>query len=490
MSNFVNNILKLVSGSIIAQVLGFLIYPIITRMYLPEDFGTFQLFISISSVLAIISCLSYQVPIMLPKSDEDSANIVALCVILIISFSIISGFVFTHYSNQIGNILNTPELCTYMRYVPIIIFLNGLFFVLNSWLARRVKFGSVATSRVFNSLSSKLIQVGMGINKPSAIGLIFGYISGYLIANAVMLKSLKSDVRLFKNISYQNIKKVAIRYKRFPRYSLMAQLINTSSFQLIPFMLAYFFSSTVVGHYSLANQLLVLPMILIGNATDNVFFQRASEMKNKTGNIKDILSGVHRRLISIGLFPTIVFMIIGEDIFSLFLGSNWYTSGIYAKILAPWVYLRFIYFPLSSIFDILEKQNLELYFNIATVIAIFVSLYVGGSYGNPITSLILLSTIGVLLWGSANLYILKISEVKFAEEARVFIKYLSIALLVSTPLIVIKYFSLPTYTIFIATGISALIYYLIVIHEDITLRNELYKAVKIIKYKLRFRTNE
>jgi len=56
MSRFTTNVLKLVSGSVIAQALGILLVPIITRLYSPADFGVFQLFIAISGILAVLSC--------------------------------------------------------------------------------------------------------------------------------------------------------------------------------------------------------------------------------------------------------------------------------------------------------------------------------------------------------------------------------------------------------------------------------------------------
>ena len=44
MSNFVTNVLKLVSGSVTAQVLGIILIPIITRIYNPDDFNYLTVF--------------------------------------------------------------------------------------------------------------------------------------------------------------------------------------------------------------------------------------------------------------------------------------------------------------------------------------------------------------------------------------------------------------------------------------------------------------
>ena len=91
MSNFITNVLKLVSGSVTSQILSILLVPIITRIYSPDDFGISQLFISISGILVIFSTFSYQFAIMLPKTEEDSANVVSLCVVLVTIISLLTG---------------------------------------------------------------------------------------------------------------------------------------------------------------------------------------------------------------------------------------------------------------------------------------------------------------------------------------------------------------------------------------------------------------
>ena len=93
MSNFISNVLKLVSGSVTAQILGILLVPLITRIYSPDDLGIFQIFLSVSGILVIFSTFSYQFAIMLPKTEEDSANVAFLCAILVTFISLLTAVV-------------------------------------------------------------------------------------------------------------------------------------------------------------------------------------------------------------------------------------------------------------------------------------------------------------------------------------------------------------------------------------------------------------
>ena len=56
-SLFINDVTKLIAGSVVAQIIAFAASPILTRMYDPEAFGQFAVFISISSVFGVVISL-------------------------------------------------------------------------------------------------------------------------------------------------------------------------------------------------------------------------------------------------------------------------------------------------------------------------------------------------------------------------------------------------------------------------------------------------
>src|ERR1035437_4249188 len=81
-SPFIQNTLKLVLGSGIAQVITFLVSPVLTRLYTPADLGLFTFFISIVGLFALIATLRYEIAVIFPKEDKDAVNIVSLSVII------------------------------------------------------------------------------------------------------------------------------------------------------------------------------------------------------------------------------------------------------------------------------------------------------------------------------------------------------------------------------------------------------------------------
>ena len=69
-SSGVRNFAKLFSANVVAQAIGLLVYPILTRIYSPEDFGLLNLFLSIGNVLVILSTMEYYNAIVLPSEDK------------------------------------------------------------------------------------------------------------------------------------------------------------------------------------------------------------------------------------------------------------------------------------------------------------------------------------------------------------------------------------------------------------------------------------
>ncbi len=66
-STFAKDVLKMASAPLCTQILSVILMPIITRLYIPDVYGTFQLFFSIVMPIAVFVCLGYSGSIVLPQ---------------------------------------------------------------------------------------------------------------------------------------------------------------------------------------------------------------------------------------------------------------------------------------------------------------------------------------------------------------------------------------------------------------------------------------
>src|SRR5450759_1384511 len=66
-STFVKNVLVVMTGTALAQTLGFALSPVISRLFTPSEFGVFGSFGAVPGVVSAGATLEYTQAIMLPK---------------------------------------------------------------------------------------------------------------------------------------------------------------------------------------------------------------------------------------------------------------------------------------------------------------------------------------------------------------------------------------------------------------------------------------
>ena len=120
-SSGVRNFTKLLSANVVAQVIGLLVYPILTRIYAPEDFGLLNLFLSIGGVLTILSTAEYYYAIVLPKNQKDAISVLYVGLGCLLFVSLLIG-VSVFFAGSISELLKSPLLASYYWMMPIYVF--------------------------------------------------------------------------------------------------------------------------------------------------------------------------------------------------------------------------------------------------------------------------------------------------------------------------------------------------------------------------------
>ena len=273
-SPFGSDVLTLVTGTAIAQVITVLASPIITRLYGPESFGLLALFTSITSIVGVIACLRYELAIILPESDEDAANVFGLCIIFVTLMSVVSIIPLFLFHEPLLIFLKAPGLASFLWLIPPVIFVSGIFLALNYWNTRTKHFHRLSTARVFRSFASTGTQLGLGfLGYASGGALIGASIFGQIVSTlALGIQIFRDHISFFReHISRARMKEVLKRYNNFSKYDIWSALLNSLSWQIPVFLLSYFFSTTVVGYYSLGMMMIQLPMSFIGGRLRRCF---------------------------------------------------------------------------------------------------------------------------------------------------------------------------------------------------------------------------
>jgi len=373
-SEFSRNVLTLMTGTTIAQAIPIAISPILTRIYTPEDFGMFALYMAIVSIISVIATGRYEMAIMLPKDDEDVKSIVKLIMILLSILTLISFFIVFFFNKAITNLFDNQEISNWLYFLPISIFLVGLYKVYNYLLIREKNFKRLSVNKVIMSTTNSSTQLTYGLTVADGFGLLVGNIIGSIVSIYFIIKA--KVVNYYFSFGNSSITKVAKEYQNFPKYDVPAVLVNVIANQLPILALGKYFGLGIVGFYALMYKVLMMPISLLSNTILDVFKQRATEDYNKYGNCKDIFVKTFKKLILLGIVPFSIIGIFAPEIFTFVFGDKWRVAGEFAQIMTPMLYLKFIVSPLSYTFFVTQKQKWNLVGQVALFIILLLAIIV------------------------------------------------------------------------------------------------------------------
>jgi O-antigen/teichoic acid export membrane protein len=398
-SEFSRNVLPLMTGTTIAQAIPIAISPILTRIYTPEDFGIFALYMSLVSIIAVVATGRYELAIMLPKKDEDAANIVALSIIISFFVSFITLLVVIIWNVTITKLLGHPEISNWLYFIPLSILLSGLYQSFNYWNNRKKQYKRLSYNRVIRSTSTATVNLGMGFSGFGSSGLIFGGILGQFMATFFLAKfTISENKNMFGSLDKLKIFVLAKKYIKFPKYDIWATLANVMSHQVVHILFNILISLTVSGYYYLVQKIMGMPTVLISSAISDVFREEASTSFKKNGNAKHIFEVVFKKLFLLSIIPFLFLLLFVQDLFIIVFGANWSEAGLFAQILTPMFFLQFIASPLSYILYITDNQKLNLLMQLGMFFFVLLSFLCGYIFVDTYLIIILISSFTSMMY--------------------------------------------------------------------------------------------
>jgi O-antigen/teichoic acid export membrane protein len=312
------------------------------------------------------------------------------------------------------------------------------------------------------------MQIAVGIlEKNSPSGLVFGSLTGQSVSTFILGGQIWRDDRslIKKSLNWKKMHEGFKRYRKFPLVDSWSALMNSISWQLPAFLLAAFFSPTIVGFYSLGFRLLQMPMSLIGSSISQVFFQRASRASSE-GTLSVLSENVFKMLVIIGMFPILVLTIVGSDIFTVVFGRAWAEAGVYTQILGFWAFVWFISSPLTGIYLVVEEYDFGFRYNFFNLVTRLFSLTIGGLLGSARTALILFSISGILVYGYLCLKMMSYSGVKISRALKIVFSNFILFIPAGILLVTLKIAEINETLIVVFSGLTVCIYYLYILKTD------------------------
>ncbi|MEM4260513.1 MAG: oligosaccharide flippase family protein [Candidatus Woesearchaeota archaeon] len=411
-SEFVINVSTLMSGTVISQIIPFLIAPIISRLYFPEDYALVAVYNSITVLLTIVATGMYSSALMIDKTDQEAINTASAAFLVTTSITIVSVLIFLLFNKTIAKLTKNDNINIWLYLIPLTVFSTGGYQTLNMWNNRLKRYKRIATNRVIQTIVTSGSTLIFGFLSYHSTGLMVSLLLGQIFSFMLLFyQTFFDDKDLYKEISFEKIKSSFVRHCDFPKYNMPQGFLDGIRESSIIWIISNFFGPFILGSYSFATNMLNKPLQTIGEAYRQVFFQKVSSLYNEN---KDFWTFTKKNIFLLFLlFPFFLLILIwGSKIFNILFGNNWNTAGYIAQIICLWLFLRFFTSPLSSIPLILNQQKTFFYFglinNISLPLILFLVTIISREY---IVSFIAFTIIGVINLLFINYWIYKISSI-------------------------------------------------------------------------------
>jgi O-antigen/teichoic acid export membrane protein len=377
-NGFIRNSFTLTMGTAISQGVPIILSPVLTRLFLPEEFGLFAIVSSITVIISVISTGKYETVIVIAKEKKDAVNLVSLSLLLSLAVSVISLILFLFFSDVLIKALHQTRLKNWIFVCPAISFLISVYLCYNEWCIRNSQFAILSFNKVINSSSISLSNVLFGLAGLTTGGLIFGEVMGRTItAITCVYHVTRKELNEFRAITLSRMFFLAKKYIDCPKFILPGQFLNTFGGQVIVLLIAAFFGDRQVGYYSMTILVIYVPTTIISTAVRDVFKQRATLEYKLKNNCIEIFRKITLVIAVFSFFIFGILFFILPALFSFVFGEEWRVAGEYARILCPMVFISFVSESVFGVFIIAEKMKAVLIWQATYFFVNVASLVIG-----------------------------------------------------------------------------------------------------------------
>ena len=437
--SFSSDVLRLVSGTTVAQAISIGSSLVVARLFAPSDIGVASSFAALCTIIAVFGCWRFELAIVLPENDRRAKDVVILCFCCLAAATAAVAFGLVVFGDEMVRAVGMRGIGAGLWLIPFVTATQGSAAILRQWRVRKQGFGTLASAAVATSVITNGASVGLGfVGANTGMALIWARVLGHASELFVLARSVTSMKSCgLHSTSAAQLMATFKRYSHFPLFSSWGAMMNAISWQLPVLLLGSFYSDTVVGLYAFSLRMVQLPMSIIGASIGQVFTARAA--KCPTGMMPQLVANLFRKLLAMTILPTIFIAFFGQELFEFVFGAVWRDSGRFSQFLAPWALVWFISSPLSTVYTVLEKQKLELGIHLAILTSRVGTLTIGGYLFDAGTTIALFAGGGVLVYSCLLFSVFRLAGVPIrsvANDVRWLITY---AAVIASTLCIVKY---------------------------------------------------
>ena len=407
--SFAQNYAVVLSGTGLNIGIQVFVTPILTRLYTPEAYGVYSLFLVVSTNLALIASLRLPQAIMLPKAESEFRALIRIGVVASAALSFFYFVVLFFLKDQFLSFFNADKLIPYYYLIPVMTFLVSMNQYFGSWQYRNNLFKKSVAVDTSISIGVRGFNLAYGfLSKGTLLGLVFGDMLGKVFGLILSWKLiLKERIKgLYDGVSKNDLLQAFKTYRVYPFVNLPGVWLEMFSGQLPVLFLSFVFGLPTVGMLSLAVGIMDIPKRLFAYSATSAFYKKAVDVYESSKNgLGALVTKTLYFLLAFIVIPYSVIMVFGKELFAVVLGGNWAASGSIARYLAMYYVIELLCVSLGSIFYVLRKEKVLFRFQVGFLFVRLMVLMVSYILGFSVDATILALSIANVVLFSTQLWV-------------------------------------------------------------------------------------
>lgn len=356
LSSYWRDIAWQASGNSLAQLVGVLGIPILSRLYSPSDFGTQSLFIQVSVFAAGLMTLRFEYFVQLPETEHDAGALSRLMIALGLMATLVLTPLAWIWRNELADLLGDAKLVPWLVGVPATSFLVSCALLTQHWAQRRRNYRASGVSE----LVGKASYIGAGL-----AGALFSFQPGGLIAatafsalGKIAWLTTRSGLRPAQEQCINSLTvdwrrdatlmvRVARLYQRQSASMVLSHILSTLTGMVPVIVIAHLYGSSVLGQYALVMATVFLPSGLVGTAIGQVYYQRAAADYARHVSIFPLWRSIAAKLAIIGAPLYALIALLSPFAYPFLFGDAWGIAGNIAPMIAITAFFSFASAPMD-----------------------------------------------------------------------------------------------------------------------------------------------
>ena len=338
---------------------------------------------------------------VLPKSDNEAKAIAVMSSkICLAIFSIILILIIL-FENSCARLLSLEKCSNIIWLLPIVLLTFGFVQIATQWLIRKKMFVYISVTGIIHSIITNIGKIAVGFYVNTGFSLVSVYsLASFLhiiILYFGMSKADHSKSWISEKITDFTSKNIVRKYYDFPVYRTPQIFLGSIGESLPVLMLASFFGPESAGFYNLGRSVLGLPALLLSRSIVDVLYPKLAEANNSAQALYPLVKKSTLGLLMAGIIPYGTIFLFGPDLFSFVFGERWLIAGEFARWLSVWLFFSCIRPPCTSCIPVIKKQLFLLIYEIISLVARALSIWIGAVYfASPVITIKLFTLVNVV----------------------------------------------------------------------------------------------